>query len=142
MSVVSGHTYFLINQKSGTAFDLSGANNRFVNGYQINRTKNQMWKFINHPDGWTIQNGTGKFLDVDHPGVYNDGEKMVAVDTPHPRKFLVNLDKEFYGYRIVIPGTTKCADLSDNGNPTNNTPITLWGEWKGQNQVWRLEPVD
>ena len=43
--------------------------------------------------------------------------------------------------RFLIPGRKVNIDLSDHGNSADKTPITLWGEWAGQNQVWRLEPV-
>jgi len=31
------------------------------------------------------------------------------------------------------------VDLSDHGNAADRTPVTLWGEWKGQNQIWMLQ---
>ena len=31
------------------------------------------------------------------------------------------------------------VDLSDHGNPKDGTPITLWGKWEGENQVWKFQ---
>ena len=33
------------------------------------------------------------------------------------------------------------VDLSDHGNATPGTPVTIWGKWEGENQVWRFEQV-
>ena len=45
-------------------------------------------------------------------------------------------------HSIFYPGTRQNVDLSDNGNATPGTPVTLWSEWQGLNQVWRLEETN
>jgi len=143
-SAESGRTYFIINKKSGTAFDLSGADQRSVIGFTLHRGDNQKWKFQEQDGEWTIQNRyNGKYLDVDIPNVDNDGVRVIAVDNHgNPRKWTVVPDESGDGWRIFYPGTRQNVDLSDNGNPTPGTPVTLWSEWQGQNQVWRLEETN
>ncbi len=42
--------------------------------------------------------------------------------------------------RLFVPNTHYNLDLSDHGNPTPGTPVTLWGKWHpGKNQTWRFE---
>ena len=42
--------------------------------------------------------------------------------------------------RLFVPNTHYNLDLSDHGNPTPGTPVTLWGKWHpGTNQTWRFE---
>ncbi|KAF9779262.1 carbohydrate-binding module family 13 protein [Thelephora terrestris] len=141
----SGRAYFVINQKSGTALDLSGQDHRSVIGFHLQRSENQKWRFDQHQDGWTIQNlYDGKFLDVNVPNVEGDGVSIVAVSTNNPRKWEVRYDDQFGGWRFFYREqdgqiSNQNIDLSDHGNPANNTPVTLWGTWPGQNQVWRLE---
>ena len=49
------------------------------------------WRFVNHGDGWTIQNlYNEKYLDVDIPNVADDGVRVVALTTTNPRKWDVN----------------------------------------------------
>lgn len=42
-------------------------------------------------------------------------------------------------HSFFIHGTKYNVDLSDHGNATPGTPVTLWGKWGGENQIWRLE---
>jgi len=42
-------------------------------------------------------------------------------------------------HSIFYHSTNANVNLSDNGNPANFTPITLWGQWAGEHQVWCLE---
>jgi hypothetical protein len=44
------------------------------------------------------------------------------------------------GVSIVCRGNKFNLDLSDHGNPTPGTPVSIWGQWGGKNQLWRLEP--
>ena len=37
----SGHVYFVVNEQSGTAFDLSGADQRSVIGFTFKESQNQ-----------------------------------------------------------------------------------------------------
>jgi hypothetical protein len=43
---------------------------------------------------------------------------------------------------FVDPERTINVDLSDNGNPADRTPVTLWKKWHGENQVWKLEETN
>ncbi|KAF9646501.1 carbohydrate-binding module family 13 protein [Thelephora ganbajun] len=137
----SGQAYFIINKKSGTAFDLSGQDQRSIIGFNLHRGENQKWRFVQQDGGWTIQNlYNGKYLDVDIPNTFTDGVRVIAIDTNNPRRWDVRRDQQdVNGWRIVIPGTNQNVDLSDNGNPNPGTPVTLWDQWNGENQVWRLE---
>jgi hypothetical protein len=58
------------------------------------------WRFVDHGDGWTIQNVyNNKYLDVDVPNTFNNGERVVAIDTESPRRWDIRHDGEFDGYR-------------------------------------------
>lgn len=119
----SGHTYFIINKKSGTSFDLSGEDQRSIIGFEQRRGDNQkvrstaaprwlsamvielisifsQWRLTENSGSWTLQNVyNGKYLDVDIPDTYKDGERVVAVDTKNPRKWDIQYDQQFDGYR-------------------------------------------
>lgn len=43
---------------------------------------------------------------------------------------------------ILIHNTGINVDLSDHGNAADKTPVTLWGQWPGENQVWDLQQAD
>jgi hypothetical protein len=45
------------------------------------------------------------------------------------------------GNRIFLANKTLNVDLSDHGNPTPGTPVELWGEWEGENQLWDFVPA-
>jgi hypothetical protein len=58
------------------------------------------WRFVNNGDGWTIQNlFNQKFLDVDVPNSFNNGERIVAIETNSPRKWDLRRDDQFDGWR-------------------------------------------
>jgi len=40
---------------------------------------------------------------------------------------------------IFVQKSNQNVDLSDHGNATPGTPVTLWGHWNGENQVWRFQ---
>jgi len=57
------------------------------------------WKVIQHDDGWTLQNVYNKkYLDIDIPA-YENGVRVVAVETSNPRKWDIQHDGEFDGWR-------------------------------------------
>ncbi|KAI6140110.1 hypothetical protein BKA82DRAFT_4215800 [Pisolithus tinctorius] len=43
--------------------------------------------------------------------------------------------------RLFVPGTNQNVNLSDHGNATPGTPVTLWGKWNGNNQLWHIESI-
>ena len=44
--------------------------------------------------------------------------------------------------RIYVAGLYTNIDLSDYGNPSPGTPVTLWDQWEpGLNQLWLLQKV-
>lgn len=118
----SGHYYVIINKKSGTAFDLSGQDQKSIIGFTVHRGDNQkvrcaatprslsdivdlisispQWKFTQFDDGWTIQNKyNGKYLDIEVPNSPGNGVSVVAIDTQNPRKWYVIYDDQFGGWR-------------------------------------------
>ncbi|KAK7682003.1 hypothetical protein QCA50_014967 [Cerrena zonata] len=135
--VQSGATYRLINAKAGNVLDLSGGDNRSIIGYDWHGGENQKWELDNQGSGWTLRNkGTGLYLSVD--GYGQDGTPIVASE--NPTQWDIWPDEEDPSvHRIFIPNTRLNVDLSDHGNPTPGTLITLWGKWEGRNQCWRFE---
>ncbi|THH15412.1 hypothetical protein EW146_g5051 [Bondarzewia mesenterica] len=138
MGIERGATYSLVNVKSGTALDLSGADGRSIIGYGFHGHGNQQW-VLEQPNGseWTFRSvETGKYLDID--GEPGNGTLIVASD--YPREWDIWPDEQDDSvYRIFIHNTSYNVDLSDHGNPNPGTPVTLWSKWEGTNQTWRFE---
>ncbi|KAI0065085.1 carbohydrate-binding module family 13 protein [Artomyces pyxidatus] len=142
MSLQSGQSYVLVNYKAGTAFDLSGGDNQSIIGYEYHGGGNQQWLLQQVEGGaWTFRSvGTGKYLAVE--GDPADGAKLIAVETDSPHTWDIWPDKEVPdAFRVFIHDTRFNIDLSDHGNPTPGTPVTLWTTWSGQNQIWKFQPV-
>jgi len=124
--ILKDGTYFIINKKSNTAFDLSVQDQRAIIGYCRNGGANQkvrstatppsimivdlliipissQWRVRKHHDcdgSWTIQSVyNSRYLDVDIPNVYSDGVRVVAIDTQQPRKWDIRYDDQFHGWR-------------------------------------------
>ncbi|KAI0049121.1 carbohydrate-binding module family 13 protein [Auriscalpium vulgare] len=139
MSLQSDQVYVLTNFKAGNIADLSGGDNRSIIGYDYHGGDNQKWQFQQVDGGeWTIRSvGTGKYLGVD--GEPRDGAPVVAVDEPFKWDIWPD-DKHTETFRIFVHDTKFNVDLSDHGNATPGTPVTLWSKWHGENQLWRLAP--
>ncbi|KAJ3922615.1 carbohydrate-binding module family 13 protein, partial [Lentinula edodes] len=142
MSIQSGNTYKIYNGKSGTILDLSGTDGRTISGFSDNGGDNQKWQLEQGSGGhWTFRNAaSGQYLGVGGP--FEDGTPLVSVDEP-VRWDIYPDDEDSSVFRIYVPGapTALNIDLSDHGNPTPGTIVTLWGKWEGKNQTWRFEQV-
>lgn len=126
------------------------------------------WQLEQGPGGhWTFRSAaSGQYLGVGGP--FEDGTPLVSVDEPvrwdiypddqdssvfrsafflfpslHVMSVLDSNPSLFLFCRIYVPGapTALNIDLSDHGNPTPGTIVTLWGKWEGKNQTWRFEQV-
>ncbi|EIM84727.1 ricin B-like lectin [Stereum hirsutum FP-91666 SS1] len=137
--IQSGQVYTLVNAMSGTALDLSGGDNTSIIGFNFHGGGNQKWMFEQTSQGpWTIRSlETGKYLNIEGPP--SDGAKVVAIDNPQNWDIWHD-EQDGSVFRLFIPGTTFNIDMSDHGNATPGTPVTLWGKWEGKNQTWRIEP--
>jgi len=139
MSIQSGQTYNIVNVKSGTAIDLSGTDERTILGWQRHSGENQKWVVEQHQDGrWTFRNVKfGTYLG--YGGNTQEGAALVASQDA-TKWDIYKDDHDSSVYRIFVPGANKInIDLSDNGNPRDGTPVTLWGQWEGKHQTWRFE---
>ena len=47
--------------------------------------------------------------------------------------------RRIFSFSIFVHNSQLNVDLSDRGNPAPGTPVTIWGKWEGDNQVWRFE---
>ncbi|KAF7430831.1 hypothetical protein PC9H_006545 [Pleurotus ostreatus] len=133
--VNSGSTYIFVNEKAGTVADLSGGDNKSIIGYENHNGDNQKWHAEQQGENFTFKNvATGQYLGIE--GEPGENTPVVVVD--HPFEWHVTQDDE--SWRLWVPGTKYNMDLSDHGNPTPGTPVTLWGKWAaGRNQCWRLQ---
>jgi len=136
--LASGTTYKITNAAGGTVLDLSGGDNKSIIGYGDHDGSNQRWIFAHQHAGWTLQSvGTGLYLGIE--GAPGDGTPVVATQQPTTHWEIEKDDQDSSTWRFYVQGTRFNLDLSDHGNPTPGTPITLWGKWAGKNQTWRLE---
>ncbi|KAF3138811.1 hypothetical protein TWF703_004352 [Orbilia oligospora] len=121
----SGNTYKIINHKNGTALDLSGSDG-------------VSWT-LNEEDGlWVIINiATGKFLA---PEGGDEGNSVVGADEPFQWDIRNEGDDEGL-WRIFVPHSHLNLDLDSQGEDDipAGARVQLWGQWAGDNQVWRLE---
>ncbi|KIJ57645.1 carbohydrate-binding module family 13 protein [Hydnomerulius pinastri MD-312] len=135
--IKSNDIYFLINVKSNTCLDLSGGDNRSIIGYDFHKGPNQSWIFEKVGGGFYIKSvSSAQFLGI--AGEPQDGQMVIA--SPSPFEWhVVDEPGVNKAVRLFVPGTRFNVDLSDNGNKAPGTPVTLWGKWGGENQLWRLE---
>jgi len=140
MSIISGQTYSLINKKAHNAMDLSGGDNKSVIGYDFHGGDNQKWKLEQVGSQWALQNvATGNYLTVEGDSV-QDGTPLVVGGNKTVWDIWPDGGESKF-YRISIPNTQLNIDLSDHGNPTPGTPVTLWIRWEADNQCWEFSPV-
>ncbi|TFK63168.1 ricin B-like lectin [Pluteus cervinus] len=138
MTLINGATYRIVNAKSNTSLDLSGADNPFaVIGYDYHGGENQRWTIHHHGRGYSIRSVSGKFLG--HHGQLRDDLPVVAVDEEVIWDIQPDADNH-NAYRILVPDTPFNVDLSNYGSPDQGTPVALWGRWQpGVNQTWFFE---
>ncbi|KAG5638070.1 hypothetical protein H0H81_002038 [Sphagnurus paluster] len=111
----------------------SGANTGTAQSFE---GEDKDWVLDNVYDQWTFKNvGTGRYLEV--AGPTGDGTPLIAVDGPVSWDIWPD-DVDSSVYRIFVPNTPFNVDLSDHGNPSNGTRVTLWSKWQGTNQTWRF----
>ncbi|KDR71606.1 hypothetical protein GALMADRAFT_143860 [Galerina marginata CBS 339.88] len=135
--IESGAHYIIANKKGKTVVDLNTVDGTTVIGWSCHGGQNQQWETIQAEGGWHIRNvGNGKYLRFE--GNVCDGRQAIATLDP----FLWHLwpdSEDQNGIRVCVPNTPQNLDLSDDGNATNGTPVSIWGRWKGTNQVWYFE---
>ncbi|EPS44447.1 hypothetical protein H072_1561 [Dactylellina haptotyla CBS 200.50] len=143
MGLDDGKSYKFFNVKGGTAIDLSGTDNESITGWESHDGDNQKWVLEEAGDQWRIRNlATGRYLVPAEPFEnINDGTPVIGSDDPFDWDIKEQDDDV---YRIYVPGFDRPInlDLSDYGNSNDGTRVELWGQWKGENQLWRLEEVD
>ncbi|PPR00762.1 hypothetical protein CVT24_000787 [Panaeolus cyanescens] len=136
-NIQSNQAYYIRNVKGGTVIDQSGHDGSII-GYPQNGGANQQWIPIRVDDGWHIKNAqSGKYLALDSERPKND-DRLLAKDEP----FVWHIwDEEAVSgsVRVCVPNCKKDVDLSDHGNPAPGTPISVWGRWEGQNQMWYFD---
>ncbi len=98
MKILTPGTYFvLLNRRSKTAIDLSGADNTTIFGYPKHGLANQQWEFIPSGHGYIIRcvrpsaDGHGLYLALDNGGLH-DYAPVVA--SPRPATWSVQQNDE------------------------------------------------
>ncbi|RVD88207.1 uncharacterized protein DFL_002402 [Arthrobotrys flagrans] len=136
----SGSTYKIINHKNGTALDLSGTDNVSITGWDSHDGDNQKW-ILSEEDGlWTIQNvATDKFLA---PGGDDQGVDVIGADEAFQWDIRNEGDEEEL-WRLFVPHSELNVDLDSQGEEEipAGAKVQLWGQWAGDNQVWKFEGV-
>ncbi|KAI0821755.1 ricin B-like lectin [Trametes gibbosa] len=139
MSLQAGKTYKITNAKGGTVLDLSGGQDHSpITGYQWNGGANQKWQLEQCGDSCTLKNETtGLYHGYD--GEHKDFTPIIA--SQNPARWHIRPDaKDPSTFVLLLEGTNLSLDLSDHGNATPGTPVTLWQKWEGGlNQTWRFE---
>ncbi|KAJ3723931.1 ricin B-like lectin [Lentinula raphanica] len=142
MSIQSGNVYKIYNGKAGTILDLSGTDGRTISGFSENNGNNQKWRLEQGEGGhWTFQSvESGQFLGIEGPP--ENGTPLVAVNEPFKWDIYPD-DEDPSHFRMYVPNapTAINIDLSDHGNPTPGTIVTLWIKWEGRNQTWKFVPA-
>ncbi|KAI9068936.1 carbohydrate-binding module family 13 protein [Trametes sanguinea] len=130
-------TYVLLNARSGTAVDMSGADNKTLIGYPMHGGPNQQWEFIPSGHGYVIRcvrrskEGHPLYLTTDG-GVH---EHAAVVASPYPVSW--NVEQTEDGIRISWPNTDLVFDLADWGSKTPGTKIQLMHLKPGEPcQLW------
>ncbi|KAG6917583.1 hypothetical protein DXG01_001931 [Tephrocybe rancida] len=116
MSLQPG-TYILTNVKSGTVLDLAADGSI---------------------SGWKRHGGTNQQAGVVSEGTFENGTPLRAV----PYAFAWDIFRDAIDQtvnRITVPGSQYSVDLTNNGNATDGTLVTLWLKWEGINQTWRFD---
>lgn len=139
-------TYVLLNARSGTALDLSGADQRSLIGFPAHMRQNQQWEFIPSGSGYTIRSACssscGLYLSVES---VRDNAPIIA--SPFPSCWDVQFDeKHGSALRIHWPNTDFVLDLADWGSATPGTKVQLMKRKPGERcQLWRhtrCEPAE
>ncbi|KAI0755612.1 ricin B lectin domain-containing protein [Fomes fomentarius] len=118
-------TYVLLNARSGTALDLSGADHRTVIGWPMHGGPNQQWEFIPTGHGYIVRcirrSKEGHSLYLSTEGGVKDGARIIASTYP----VAWNIEPTDDGVRISWPNSEYVFDLADRGNAAPGTKIQL-----------------
>ncbi|KAI0072610.1 carbohydrate-binding module family 13 protein [Panus rudis PR-1116 ss-1] len=139
--IQSGATYKLVNAKAHNVLDLSGGDNRSIIGYDWHGGDNQKWQVSQSGSGWVFRNvGTGLYLrpDIGGGNLAENGTPVIADSEPFEWDIWPD-EQDPSVFRIFVPNTPQNVDLSDHGNATPGTRVTLWWKWDGRNQCWHFE---
>lgn len=132
----------MTNVKAGNALDLSGTDNKSIIGYGVHGGPNQQWELQRNDQGWTFKNkATGLYLSYE--GEAQNGTVIVGLQQERAWDIWPdeeNQDKRVH--RIFVHNTTQNIDLSNHGDPTPGTPVTLWEKTRGKNQTWIFDKVE
>lgn len=139
--IQSGGIYALTNVKAqNSCLDLSGGDNYSIIGFRYHGGHNQAWIFDRQYNGNYLIKSVGFELYLNIEGEPRDGARVVVKSTPF--EWRVEDQPGFrQAIRLFVPGTNQNVDLSDYGNPAPGAPVTLWGKWQGEHQVWRVESI-
>ncbi|KAF5319147.1 hypothetical protein D9619_008474 [Psilocybe cf. subviscida] len=146
-------TYVIINAKSGTVMDLSGADNEsgmylhlqidhWINStMQLSDTQATAGRTSRTNEGWHLRNvDKGTYLAVG--GEIRDDTRLIARDEPFTWH-LWDDEQNRAAVRICVPDTQENVDLTNYGGLQDGTRIAIWGRWEpGENQTWFFEKVD
>ncbi|OJT10621.1 hypothetical protein TRAPUB_12869 [Trametes pubescens] len=139
-------TYVLLNARSGTAVDMSGADNKTLIGYPMHGGPNQQWEFIPSGHGYVIRcvrrSKEGHPLYLTTEAGLRENAAIVA--SPYPVSW--NVEHTDEGIRISWPNTDFVFDLAEWGSNTPGTRIQLVRLKPGEPcQLWhytRCAPAD
>ncbi|KAI0942693.1 hypothetical protein AcW1_003256 [Taiwanofungus camphoratus] len=132
-------TYVLLNAKSGTALDLSGANQRALIGFPVHMGQNQQWEFIPSGRGYAIRSACpsmcGLYLTIDSSLC----EHAAIIASPFPASWNIEPDECEGTLRISWPNTDYVIDLADWGSSVPGTKVQLMKAKPGECcQLWRF----
>ncbi|KIN98520.1 carbohydrate-binding module family 13 protein [Pisolithus tinctorius Marx 270] len=136
--IQSGGIYALINVKAqNSCLDLSGG--IIMLEHSMPSSLHQ-WIFEHQYNSNYLIKSIGSSLNLNIEGEPRDGARVVAKPTPF--EWHIEDEPSFQqAIRLFVPGTNQNVNLSDHGNATPGTPVTLWGKWNGNNQLWHIESI-
>ncbi|EEB92617.1 hypothetical protein MPER_08846 [Moniliophthora perniciosa FA553] len=127
MSLVQGQAYTITNMASNTVIDLSGADNKTIQGWQNNGGySNQKWIALMAGDGWTFKNGrTGVYLSLSD---YCGGSSNRVIGSNIPVVWtLTATDASQKIFNVKLPLSSKPYSLDLEGsNAQDGTPIIMY----------------
>ncbi|MCX8132097.1 MAG: RICIN domain-containing protein [Clostridia bacterium] len=143
-TLVSKHTYKIINKRSGKALDVlnascdAGAN---IIQWGYGGGDSQKWILEDVGGGYfkIINKGSGKALDVSG-GSYDNGGDVIQWGYwgGDNQQWSVQADNGYY--KIINRRSGKALDVS-GGSYDNGGDVIQWDYWGGDNQQWILEDI-
>ncbi|OSX62764.1 carbohydrate-binding module family 13 protein [Postia placenta MAD-698-R-SB12] len=86
-------TYVLLNARSGTALDLSGADQRSLIGFPAHMGQNQQWEFIPSGSGYTIRSACASSCEL-YLSVESVRDNAPIIASPFPSCWDVQFDEK------------------------------------------------